>query len=95
MRLSQTGLCKKPRKLNGLFVVPVVLLVLVVPLGADEPDDLAYLGIKELQKRMESGSLTAVELVSFHVRRIAEIDRSGIGLDDQLEGFQGLQRNTT
>jgi amidase len=85
MRWFQTCLGRSSSVARGLFVVPLVLLVCALPLNADEPDDLAYLGIKELQKRMESGSLTAVELVSFHVRRIAEIDRAGPGLGAVIE----------
>ena len=42
--------------------------------------DLAYLDITALQERMESGELTAVELVRFHLQRIEELDRSGPNL---------------
>lgn len=54
-------------------------------LSAVSPQDLAYLGIEELQRRMDEGSLTAERLVEFHVARFAEIDRVGPGLRSVLE----------
>lgn len=48
-------------------------------------EELAYMGIGELQSRMEEGTLTAEQLVTFHVYRIAEIDEAGPGLAAVIE----------
>jgi amidase len=45
-----------------------------------DSDDLAYLDIEGLQTRMEEGTLTAEQLVTFHLQRIAEIDQAGPAL---------------
>ena len=47
--------------------------------------DLAYLDIAELQDRMDEGELTAVQLVSYFVQRIAEIDKAGPTLSSVIE----------
>ncbi len=47
--------------------------------------DLAYLGIDELQRRMQDGSLTAEKLVEFHVDRIVEVDQDGPRLKAVIE----------
>jgi len=85
MRCFQIGLSRFSPESSKFFVVSMLLLVLVVPITAEEPGGLAYLGINELQARMADGSLTAVDLVSFHVRRIAEIDRAGPRLGAVIE----------
>jgi len=64
---------------SGLFIL------LCLPASAETPADLAYLEIGELQERMNEGSLTSVELVSFYVQRIAEIDRAGPRLGAVIE----------
>ena len=56
-------------------------------------DDLAYLDIGELQIRMEDGTLTAEQLVSYHVERIAEIDKTGPRLGAVIEINPGRFRH--
>ncbi len=58
----------------------ILLLVLVActpPATIETADDLAYLAVDEIQARFEAGSLTSVELVQFHLQRIAAIDAEG------------------
>ena len=69
---------------TGLAVV-AALFACFTPLNAQQLADLAYLDIGELQTRMEEGTLTAVQLVSFHVQRIAELDKSGPRLGAVIE----------
>jgi amidase len=66
-------------------LVAVTLLCCLAPVGASESPDLAYLDIEELQSRMQEGSLTAVQLVSFHIQRIAELDKAGPALGSVIE----------
>lgn len=53
--------------------------------SAGASSDLAYLDIDEIQDRMDGGELTAVRLVSFHLQRIAELDKAGPALGSVIE----------
>jgi len=69
---------------TGLMAVGILLSCLA-PLVAEGQTDLAYLGIADLQTRMEKSTLTSLDLVSFLVQRIAEIDKAGPGLAAVIE----------
>lgn len=74
---------------RALVRVTAIAAVFLVAACASPPEgrhrDLAYLSVGELEERMERGELTAVELVAFFERRIAEIDRNGPTLRAILE----------
>ena len=57
-----------------VFLTCSVLSLLSALGWAAEWTDLAYQDTSELQTRMEKGELNAVELVEFHVSRIATLD---------------------
>jgi len=70
---------------NSLALVVTCLSIWPASGLAADSMNLAYLDIGELQSRMESGTLTALDLVGFHVRRIAELDKAGPGLGAVIE----------
>ena len=67
------------------LLMAVLALMFLQPVVAQEPTNLAYLDVEQLQARMEEDSLTSVELVSYFVQRIAEIDKAGPTLRSVLE----------
>ena len=71
--------------MKRVVVVSGLLILLCVSATAETPADLAYMGIGELQDRMNEGTLTSVELVAFYMQRIAEIDRAGPKLGSVIE----------
>lgn len=80
------GMSARPRRsaLAGALVAALLAATCAPPVEEVERD-LAYLGISDLQRLMERGELTAVELVDFFERRIAAIDRAGPELNSILE----------
>ena len=66
-------------------VVSGLLILLGLPCAAETPAELAYMDISELQDLMNEGTLTSVELVSYSMQRIAEIDKAGPELGAVIE----------
>jgi len=89
----------KPPKRKTMLVIAGLLTLTILGCGLEDDEstvetkppsaaadgDLAYLDIGELQIRMEQGTLTAEQLVSYSSQRVAEIDEEGPRLNSVIE----------
>jgi amidase len=80
----ETSTRRAARSLS-ILVISTAVLACNQPTAAPSNVDLAYLDIATLQQRMESGGLTSVELVRFHLQRIEQLDRNGPDLRSIIE----------
>ena len=76
---------RQTKRIRRTCVVIGVILSCLLLSRVEASTDLAYLDIDELQGRMDEGELTAVQLVSYFVQRVAEVDKAGPALNSVIE----------